>query len=82
LTTYNQKVQYADGTLSTANMHVYADGAAVIPHPEDGGWYYVSNSEGTGGTGGVGTLRFDKDGQVIGYKRELSGTTRNCGGGM
>lgn len=65
-------------------MHVYADGAAIIPHPVDGGWYYASNSGGMGGTGGIGTLRFDKEGRVIGCKRELklSRTTRNCGGGM
>ena len=54
--------------------------AGIIPHPNDGGWYYVSNSEGT--TGGVGTLRFDSTGNVIGYNRTLTTTSKNCGGGL
>ena len=31
---------------------------------------------------GVGTIRFDLDGDVIGCERNLGGTTRNCGGGV
>lgn len=59
-------------------MHGRADGATVVPHPSDGGWYYVSNSENS--SGGVGSIRFNAQGQVIGYKRDLTGTSRNCGG--
>ena len=63
-------------------MHSRADGAAVIPHPTDNGWYYTSNSESSSGGGGVGTLRFASNGDLIGYDRSLTGTTRNCGGGV
>ena len=73
LTTYNQMVQYVNGSTSTDRMHVYADGAGVIPHPTDGGWYYVSNSEGGSGKGGVGTIRFNSARDVIGIWVELLG---------
>ena len=82
LTTADQCVQYADGTYSQQIMHQKADGAGVVPHPTDGGWYYVSNSETKSYFGGgVGTLRFNANGEVIGYERTLFGTTDNCGGG-
>lgn len=81
LTTAGQPVKYDTGGQSTVTMHAAADGAAVIPHPNDGGWYYTSNSEVGSGGGGVGTLRFNSAGGVIGYKRDLQGTSRNCGGG-
>ena len=76
-----QKVQLADGTVSNDKMHPRADGAGVISHPSDGGWYYMSNSEFGNDKGGVGSLRFDASGNVIGYERTLTGTNRNCGGG-
>jgi len=63
-------------------MHSKADGAGVVPHPSDGGWYYVSNAEVGSGNGGVGALRFDASGDLIGYERVLTGTSRNCGGGV
>lgn len=81
LTTAGQPVQYDTGGQSAVPMHQKADGAAVIPHPTDGGWYYTSNAEVSGGGGGVGTLRFNSQGDVIGYKMDLQGTSRNCGGG-
>jgi secreted PhoX family phosphatase len=81
LTTAGQPVQYDTGGQSTEVMHAKADGAAVIPHPTDGGWYYTSNSEAGSGGGGVGTLRFNAQGEVIGYKMDLENTSRNCGGG-
>ena len=59
LTTAGQYVQYDTGGQSTVPMHRRADGAAVIAHPTDGGWYYTSNSERKLGGGGVGTLRFN-----------------------
>ncbi|HAM76663.1 MAG TPA: hypothetical protein DCQ09_13775, partial [Alcanivorax sp.] len=43
------------------NWHIFPDGGAVFPVREDGGWVYVSNSEIAPG-GGVGALRFDRDG--------------------
>ena len=81
LTNVGQPVQYDTGGQSTEVMHAKADGAAVIPHPTDGGWYYTSNSEAGSGGGGVGTLRFNAQGEVIGYKMDLENTSRNCGGG-
>ena len=81
LTTVNRKVALSDWSASTDTMHGKADGAAVIPHPTSGGWYYMSNSEESSGDGGVGTLEFDGSGNVIGYERQLSGTSRNCGVG-
>jgi len=81
LTTAGRPVQYDTGGQSTEVMHARADGAAVIPHPTDGGWYYTSNSEVGSGGGGVGTLRFNALGEVIGYKMDLQNTSDNCGGG-
>ena len=64
--------------------HASPDGGAVIP-ADDGGWYYVSNSELTPVPpeifGGVGTLRFDASGEIADAYRILNGTTLNCAGG-
>lgn len=79
LTTSGDKVRLANGSESNDRMHQRADGAAVIPHPDDGGWYYVSNSEVS--AGGVGTLQFASNGDLIGYERQLDNTSDNCGGG-
>ena len=79
LTTTDQPVQYANGSQSIDGMHGRADGAGVIKHPIDG-WYYVSNSEVK--DGGVGALRFNGDGEVIGYERLLNNTVDNCSGGV
>jgi len=79
LTTYDQPVLLANGSRSSEKFHKDADGAAVIPHPTDGGWYYTSNSESS--NGGVGTLRFASNGDVIEYDRTLRDTIDNCGGG-
>ena len=83
LTTRGQKVQFTDGSglQSFENMHSLADGATVVPNPATGGWYYVSNSESGSSNGGVGSIEFNSAGQVVGYKRDLFGTSRNCGGG-
>ena len=81
LTTEGQLLEYANGTLSQENMHSQADGAGVIEHP-NGGWYLLSNSEiRSGKGGGAGTLRFDANGDLIGYEKTLTGTLKNCGGG-
>jgi uncharacterized protein len=40
----------------------------------------VANSEGDNRTGGVGAIRFDEQGRLIGYRRLLSQSKRNCGG--
>ncbi|MFW6049560.1 MAG: alkaline phosphatase PhoX [Myxococcota bacterium] len=59
--------------------HDAPDGGAVFPM-EDGGWVYVSNSEHPV-NGGVGAVRFDRDGGIIDAYAILSGTQVNCAGG-
>lgn len=65
--------------LITYPWHTFPDGGAVFDLA-DGGWIYVSNSE-TILTGGVGALRFDRDGAITDSYPILSGTRRNCAGG-
>ncbi len=65
---------------SQYEWHAFPDGGATFAH-DDGGWTYVSNSEVPGGVGGVGALRFDADGQVVGATRILADTSTNCAGG-
>jgi len=85
IATSGEPVQYADGTVSTELFHDQPDGAAVF-EKDNGGWYYVSNSEivqvGTcWNCGGVGAIEFDSSGEVIGYKRIANNLRKNCGGG-
>ena len=65
---------------SDLKFHSMPDGAAVFPM-NDGGYVYVSYSEMKEKLGGVYGLYFDSEGYVRDYKKLLSGTTRNCGGG-
>jgi hypothetical protein len=61
------------------SWHGAPDGGACFP---DGtGWVYVSNSELDHGAGGVGALRFDAAGAIVGAGRVLGDTSRNCAGG-
>lgn len=60
--------------------HTYPDGGATFAAP-DGGWAYVNNSEVPLGQGGVSSLHFDRQGQVVGAHRVLQGTSTNCAGG-
>ncbi|MDP4546767.1 alkaline phosphatase PhoX [Marinobacter sp. MDS2] len=59
--------------------HTFPDGGAVFDL-DDGGWIYVSNSE-TTLTGGVGALKFDRNGQLTDSYPILKNTRRNCAGG-
>lgn len=65
---------------ATHVWHTFPDGGATFP-AADGGWVYVNNSEVPVGLGGVGALRFDAAGQVVGSRRILAGTSTNCAGG-
>mmetsp|Transcript_9057 Transcript_9057/g.18200 ORF Transcript_9057/g.18200 Transcript_9057/m.18200 type:complete len:840 (+) Transcript_9057:96-2615(+) len=65
---------------STDKFHDLPDGAAVFSRPGTDGWAYVTNSE-SSSAGGVGAIYFNSQGEVTDYKRLLSGTQRNCGGG-
>ena len=58
--------------------HQAPDGAHCFAVP--GGWAYVSNSE-VDVTGGVGMIRFDTSGAIVGAGRLLDGTRNNCAGG-
>ncbi len=59
--------------------HHAPDGGACFPDGD--GWIYVSNAELDDDKGGVGALRFDRDGEIRDAYRILDGTTRNCAGG-
>jgi len=64
--------------------HLWPDGGGCFALP-DGGWSYVSNSEwffADEGGAGASYLRFDPAGNVIAAGRTLSGTLRNCSGGI
>jgi hypothetical protein len=80
IATKETRVQYDTGGQSAETFHVAPDGGAVFKDDATGGWIYVSNSE-SSSQGGVGAITFNAAGQVIGYKRILTGTRRNCGGG-
>jgi Bacterial protein of unknown function (DUF839) len=75
---------------SAVPFHEYTDAGAtfVDPRPTNaGGWIYVSNSEyrykfmNRSYLGGVGAITFDRDGNVLDYRKILYNTTANCGGG-
>ena len=76
-----QKVPLANGGFSQDSFHDDPDGAGVFADPNgSGGWVYTSNAE-TSSTGGVGSIFFNANGEVVDYKRVLTGTINNCGGG-
>lgn len=61
---------------------IFPDGAATFDDGE-GGWWYVCNSEVAAplNRGGVSSIHFDKDANVIGARRILEGSSANCAGG-
>lgn len=84
-----QFVNLTDGTQSTERFHNRPDAGATFPIPEDypelyekypGGYVYVSNAESTH-DGGVGSVVFDANHNVVDYRKVLKGTEWNCGGG-
>jgi secreted PhoX family phosphatase len=62
---------------TTHVWHMFPDGGATFR--VRGGWVYVSNSESI--PGGVGALRFDRDGTIVDAYTICSGTNINCAGG-
>ncbi len=66
--------------ISRYVWHAAPDGGAVFA-VKDGGWVYVSNSEMKDNAGGVGALRFNRQGEVIDAYSILNNTSRNCAGG-
>lgn len=71
--------QTVAGTSYT--WHLNPDGGQCFPRP-GGGWLYVNNSEVGSRRGGVSAISFDASGAVVGAYRILSGTSRNCSGGI
>jgi len=78
--TANERINFANGDMSSLPFHGAPDGAAVFAW-EDGGHVYVSNSDRQNKRGGVYAMYFDKQGDVVDYKMLLSDTTRNSSGG-
>lgn len=59
----------------------FPDGAATFPD-DDGGWYYVCNSEvRIPGRGGASAIHFSADGEVMDAYSVLEGSIANCAGG-
>lgn len=84
IATSGQKVPYVDGSESVDDFHYNPDGAAVFEiesGPNAGGWMYVSNAEAAAPNGGVGSLTFNSDGEVINYEKIVTLAQWNCGGG-
>jgi hypothetical protein len=61
--------------------HALPDGGQCYPHA-DGGWIYVSNSEVGSRRGGCSAVRFAPNGTIRSAYSILSGTSRNCSGGL
>lgn len=63
--------------------HNAPDGGAVIPKIGGGGYYYVSNSEArVKGEGGVSSIEFNQQGELVDAYPILTGTFWNCAGGV
>lgn len=84
-----QFVNLTDGSQSAERFHNRPDAGATFPIPEDypelydkypGGYVYVSNAE-SSYDGGVGSVVFDANYNVVDYRKVLKGTEWNCGGG-
>ena len=84
-----QFVNLTDGRQSVERFHNRPDAGATFSIPEDypelydkypGGYVYVSNAESTY-DGGVGSVVFDANYNVVDYRKVLKGTEWNCGGG-
>jgi hypothetical protein len=85
IATSGEFVELLGNQFSDDRFHIRPDGAATFKK-DDGGWYYVSNAENdTVGKcwecGGVGSIEFNADGEVIDYKKVAIRTRQNCGGG-
>lgn len=77
---FSRIVAFSGQKLFYYHWHAEPDGGATFATP-DGGWIYVSNSEMDEKSGGVGALRFDKNGNLADAYPILKNTSRNCAGG-
>ncbi|MBA2348770.1 MAG: DUF839 domain-containing protein [Solirubrobacterales bacterium] len=79
---FTARVVAASGTPVGTTGYVwplFPDGKATFAQP-DGGFVLTVNSE-VPGVGGASSISFDRDGNITGARRILSGTSTNCGGG-
>jgi hypothetical protein len=79
---FTSRIVARSGTVAAGSYtwHGAPDGGAAYPGA-DGGWIYVSNSELGSKQGGVGALRFDRNGTLVDAYPILKDTTFNCAGG-
>jgi len=77
-----QVAQSSQAVISNKSFlwHSAPDGGACFSR-KDNGWIYVSNSEMKDRQGGVGAIRFNKNGDIIDAYSILNKTNRNCAGG-
>ncbi len=81
---FTSKVIAVTGERVAGTSHVWhsaPDGGGCVA-VEGGGWVYTSNAELENDTGGAGAIRFAADGSIVDAYSILSGTSRNCAGGM
>jgi hypothetical protein len=77
-----------DSVPNTSHQwHIFPDGAATFPDG-DGGWYYVCNSEVFNfmtdfeGHGGVSSIHFNTNAEIIDAYSILENSHSNCAGGL
>lgn len=81
---FTSRVVAQSGVLVGTTGHTWhgaPDGGATFS-TEDGGWIYVSNAEAFPGASGVGAIRFASNGAIVDAYSILTGTFRNCAGGV
>jgi hypothetical protein len=81
---YDQTSGQNSNDKSKDEFHFEPDAGATFQDRRSnnpGGWIYVSNSEVMERRGGVGAITFDKNGYILDYRRLLTHTSMNCGGG-
>jgi len=80
--TATSTINVARAAQSTVTFHERPDGAAIFDdqRPDNpGGYIHVQNSEVSAGS--VSAMTFNANGDIIDYKRVLTGTKENCNGG-
>jgi secreted PhoX family phosphatase len=79
---FSSRVIARTGSIIAGTSHEWhsaPDGGACFALP-DGGWVYVSNSEGRL-FGGAAAIEFDASANIVGARTILRGTQLNCAGG-
>jgi hypothetical protein len=81
-----KKILRSNGKRSRLKFHIEPNSGSVFSK-KNGGWYLLSNScssysgDKIWKSGGVGTFEFDADGNLKNYRRSLTFTNQNTGGG-